>query len=226
MIEAIELSPKELVVATAAILGKPLAAAGIEAGYSARTARVSVSKVLQRPHVKQYIKAQKEKLVKRTEISLEKIQEEMASIAYARMFDYISLTENGDPYVDLKKVDHFQSGAISSVEVETYVEGHMDNARDVKRVKFKLHDKQAALMNLAKLCGFITKDASMIDVTPASDSQDLKELARRMVFLLRSGTQAAPTATNTAPVKLTQIEGQATHVEPVESTISSVSPKD
>ena len=175
---------------SAVVAGKALHEAAVEAGYSPRTAYSIGSQIARRAHVKQSIEEQRAKLAKRREISIDKIQEEMASIAFARMYDYVSLSENGDPYVDLKKADHFQSGAISSVEIEEYVSGHMDNARDIKRVKFKLHDKQAALMNLAKLCGFIGKDSSLIDVTPNDDAQDMRELARRMVFVMQQGITA------------------------------------
>ena len=46
-----------------------------------------------------------------------------------------------------------RAAALSEVTVEDYVEGRGEDARQVKRVKFKLHDKQAALVALARHLG-------------------------------------------------------------------------
>jgi phage terminase small subunit len=214
MNEVRELTTREFLVASGVLSGKMPQAAAIEAGYSAKTANVQAYRLLAKPHVKQFIKAEKEKLAKRREISLDKIQEEMASIAYAKITDYISLTGDGSPYFDLTKMDSFQAGAISAIDIEEYVDGRGEDARDVKKVKLKLHDKQAALMNLAKLCGFIGKDSALIDVTPNDpDAQDMRELARRMVFMLQQGQRAAHNSATGAASPLRQIEGAATQID-------------
>ena len=41
--------------------------------------------------------------------------------------------------------------------VDDYIDGRGENARDVRKVKFKLADKRAALMDIAKLFGWITE---------------------------------------------------------------------
>jgi len=49
--------------------------------------------------------------------------------------------------------------------VDDYVDGRGENARDVRKVKFKLADKRAALMDIAKLFGWITerRDNKIVD---------------------------------------------------------------
>jgi hypothetical protein len=46
-----------------------------------------------------------------------------------------------------------------------YIDGRGENARDVRKVKFKLADKRAALMDIAKLFGWITerRDNKIVD---------------------------------------------------------------
>ena len=41
--------------------------------------------------------------------------------------------------------------------VDDYIDGRGENARDVRKVKFKLADKRAALMDIAKLFGWIVE---------------------------------------------------------------------
>ena len=48
-----------------------------------------------------------------------------------------------------------QAAALTEVTVDDYVDGRGENARDVRKVRFKLGDKRAALMDIAKLFGWI-----------------------------------------------------------------------
>ena len=44
---------------------------------------------------------------------------------------------------------------MTEVTVDDYIDGRGENAREVRKVKFKLGDKRAALMDIAKLFGWI-----------------------------------------------------------------------
>ncbi len=64
------------------------------------------------------------------------------------MFDFIRITPDGEPMVDLSNLTRDQAAALSETMVEDFTEGRGELARDVRRVKIKLHDKLSALHKL------------------------------------------------------------------------------
>ena len=71
------------------------------------------------------------------------------------------------------------AAAINEITVDDYVEGRGDEARDVKKIKFKLHDKRASIMDLAKLLGLVVtkhevtgKDGGPLLVGPVHETPD------------------------------------------------------
>ncbi|MDX2308067.1 MAG: terminase small subunit [Hyphomicrobium sp.] len=94
-----------------------------------------------------------DKAEKAFDLSVERILQEMAAIGFSNMGDYLHITAGGDPAVALADLSRQQMAAISEVVVEDFVEGRGDDARDVRRVRFKLHDKRAALKDLGQHFG-------------------------------------------------------------------------
>ena len=84
------------------------------------------------------------------------IIQELALIGFANMQDYIAI-QNGDAFVDLSKLTRRQAAAICEVTSEVYMEGKGDEAKAVKRTKFKLSDKRAALVDLGKHLGMFVE---------------------------------------------------------------------
>jgi phage terminase small subunit len=76
----------------------------------------------------------------------------LRKIGFASMGDYMKSTPEGDPYLDFSTLTPDQKAALAEVTVD-FVDGRGENARAVKRVKFKLHDKQAALVSLGRHLG-------------------------------------------------------------------------
>ena len=79
----------------------------------------------------------------------------MARLGFANMLDYIRIDADGDAHVDLSNVDRDRAIGIAEVTVDDFKDGRGENSREVRRVKFRLADKRAALMDLAKLCGYV-----------------------------------------------------------------------
>ena len=73
------------------------------------------------------------------------------------MMDYTRVGPSGDPVLDFSNLTHEQAAALTEVTVDDYVDGRGENAREVRKVKFKLGDKRAALMDIAKLFGWVVE---------------------------------------------------------------------
>ena len=92
-------------------------------------------------------------IAKRHEISIDRIVKELSLIGFSNMSDFIKVQPDGSAYVDLSGLTRDKAAAISEVTSEVYMEGSGEEARAVKRTKFKLSDKRAALVDLGKHLG-------------------------------------------------------------------------
>jgi phage terminase small subunit len=134
---------------------------------------------------------------KRNDISTDKVLRELALIGFSNMLDYIQTQEDGSAYVDLSKLTREQAAAIGEITSETYMEGAGDEARPVKRTKFKLVDKRAALVDLGKHLGMFEKDnaqkgeAAARALAEASQTSS-RDLARAVLGVLREAQVEQP----------------------------------
>ena len=134
--------------------------------------------------------AREVRMHERFELDIERVKSEYAKLAYANMLDYVTIQPDGTAYVDLSKLTREQAAAIAAIEVEEYVEGKGEDARAVKRVKFKLHDKRGALSDSARILG-IFKDKhehTGKDGAPLlpENTATPRELARAIMDIFRS----------------------------------------
>lgn len=146
--------------------------AAIRAGYSEKTARQMGTENLAKPVISAAIEEAIAKRAERTEITQDMVLRELAKIGFSNMQDYMKTTPDGDPYLDFSNLTRDQSAALTEVTVEDYFEGRGEDARAVKRVKFKLADKRAALVDIGKHLGMFTtrveltgKDGAPIGLT-------------------------------------------------------------
>lgn len=89
----------------------------------------------------------------RNDITVDRVLSELALLGFANMEDYIRISKDGDPYVDLSEMTREQAAAISEIAVDDYVEGRGENTRAVKKVRVKFHDKKGALVDIGKYLG-------------------------------------------------------------------------
>ena len=122
-----------------------------EAGYKphrSNAARLSTNdSVVAR---KEYLLSQ---AAKRAVITVADVISELGLIGFANMQDYICTTPEGDAYINLSQLTRDQAAAIGEITCEDYVDGRGEDARDVKKMKFKLLDKRAALVDIGKHLG-------------------------------------------------------------------------
>jgi hypothetical protein len=125
---------------------------------------------------------------RRHDITVDRILVELSKIGFSNILDYMKV-QGPDAFVDLSTLTRDQAAAIQEITVEDYRDGRGEDARDVRRVKFKLADKRAALAEMGKHLGMFKelhehsgKDGGPIKVEdrPINDI----EAARRVAFAL------------------------------------------
>ena len=148
------------------------------------TARVNGSRLLTKANIQNYIDKRMEERAQRTEITQDKVLKELAKIGFADIKDYleyktvqsvISHHEDGEPIIDYRQI----VDVIDSAEVDTSVIQEVSIAKD-GTFKFKLYDKQKALVDIGKHLGmFVDKQESKVDTTIKIElSEPLKEWAK------------------------------------------------
>lgn len=127
--------------------------AAIRAGYSPKTAGTIGAQVLNKPHVADAIQKAMQKRSQRTEITQDRVLQELARIAFfdpRRLFD-----ANGNP-IPINELDNDCAGAIAGLEVLEEFEG---TGKDRKFIgytkKYRLADKNTALTNAMKHLGML-----------------------------------------------------------------------
>lgn len=127
--------------------------AAVRAGYSAKTAPQQASRLLTYAKVVAEIEKRQAALAQTYGITTESIIKELAKLGFSNMQDYMRASTDGDPYLDFSSLTRDQAAALAEVTVEDFKDGRGEDARDVRRVKFKLADKRAALVDLGKHLG-------------------------------------------------------------------------
>lgn len=117
------------------------------------TVHPAASKLLKSYKVSTRVAQLQTDLAAKHDVTADRIVRELALLGFSNMLDYIRTTAEGDAYVDLSSLTREQAAAISEVVVEEYTEGRGDDARNVKRTRFKLSDKRASLVDLGKHLG-------------------------------------------------------------------------
>ncbi len=160
--------------------GMSAGAAFVDAGYSAHDS--NASRLSRNDKVRARVDELQAAGAERAGVTVERIVEELAKVGFANMLDYMRIGD-GDPHLDFSEITRDQAAAVGEVTVEDFKEGRGENARDVRRVKFKLNDKLSALEKLGKHLGMfkdntnVAVHVSIDDLRAAADSLD-DELAR------------------------------------------------
>jgi phage terminase small subunit len=81
------------------------------------------------------------------DLSAERVIGELARIGFANMQDYLTVGPDGELRFDYARITRDQAAAITEITIEEF------KGRKVRRIKFKLADKQTALVSLGKHLG-------------------------------------------------------------------------
>jgi phage terminase small subunit len=145
--------------------------AAIRAGYSARSAKEIASENLTKPHLLAALaEAQKALTIKAT-VTADDVLAELEAIGFANMLDYMQAGPDKDPYLDFSKLTRKQAAALQEVTVEDYKDGRGEDARDVRKIKFKLQPKLPALIKLGDRFGLWDHAAAPEGAKPGKKAQ-------------------------------------------------------
>lgn len=93
------------------------------------------------PAIAARIEELRAKLLERHEVTVDRIVQELAMIAFASMADYVAIADDGSVTIELREMGRDRMAVISELTT------------DGKQVKVKLSDKQAALEKLGRHLG-------------------------------------------------------------------------
>ena len=144
--------------------------AAIRAGYSPRSAGQQGSALLKRHEVRSAIDALEAELAAATGLSAKRVLDELALIGFSNLADFMRATPSGDLVPDFSNLTRDQAAALTEVVVEEYTMGKGKTAQDVKRTRFKLADKRAALVDLGKHLGMFVHRVGNPDGSPLTPS--------------------------------------------------------
>lgn len=131
--------------------------AAIRAGYSKKTARRQASRLLTKDHIRAAVEEKLAKVESKLDMSAERIHRELAAMGFINAGDFLTFEEitvgnvkKKLPRIDLEKCTREQLAGLAGF--------------DLKNGKVTL-EKRAALMDLAKLLGYVRDrvDVSVFD---------------------------------------------------------------
>mgnify|MGYP003385884168 CR=1 FL=1 len=126
-------------------------------------------------------------------VTIERILAELAKIGFANMLDYVTINGSGEPVIDLSELSREQAAAIQEVIVDTHNEREGEESVSVRRVRFKLLDKRAALVDMGKHLGMFKERVEHSG--PNGGPIETKDVSARDILSSRIAGLAARTRT-------------------------------
>ena len=124
--------------------------AAIRAGYSKRTAEQQGFQLLKKTSVQAAVQEAIRKRSERTEITQDRVLQELAKIGFSNMKDFVEWGPDGVTLKESAEMDGDAALCVAEVYQTTTQHGGT--------VKFKLHDKVSALEKIAKHLGMFSDD--------------------------------------------------------------------
>lgn len=156
----------------------------IKAGYSPATAAKAAWKIFGRPDVQMAIEERRWKMRHRSHEMVDRIQEELARIAFFNIGQVLMVTDDGELVFDFNEATMEDFAAIGEVQVESYYDAGQEQV--VKRVKVKPLDKKGALDSLARIFGMFQDNMNV-----TSEGGSLEDRLNKGRERLRQRTQGA-----------------------------------
>lgn len=120
--------------------------AAIRAGYSRKTAAAQASRLLKNVKIREALIARRTELATAHDITPERVLKEYAAVAFTRITDYMDIGPGG---ITLKSLEGIDTRAIAEASETKTEQGGA--------IKIKLHNKIAALHDLAEHLGLFKR---------------------------------------------------------------------
>lgn len=192
----VELEPRQKRFVEEYLVDLNATQAAIRAGYNKTTARAIGCENLTKPNIASAIQLAMAERAKRTEITQDQVLRELAKIGFANILDYVRITADGAPFVDMSAIDRDKGAAIQEVNVEEVKERDGDDTVNVRKVKFKLHDKKGALVDIGKHLGMFVNLNMNLDPLESMSDEQLRARLEHVRRLNRAGADAKPPTTH------------------------------
>lgn len=153
----------------------------------------------------------------------EKIVAELAAIAFADLGDYIRIHPDGTASVDLSTMSPGASRAIASFDV-------VESRSGGNRTRIKLHDKQAALVSLARVFGLLQGDSPGVAIV-INDAEKIElktittEQLRAGIAALTEGAPVVEVAPERVNVESAGDESESVERSDVEASVQRGAPR-
>lgn len=136
--------------------GEELTEAHVKAGYKRNPG--NASGLAYKKEIQERIKEIKLNAAFLVEISVSRVLAELGKLGFSNMADFVTIGQDGLPFVDFTHLTRDQKAAIQEITVETRMETVVNaegvkEAAPVRKVRFKLVDKRAALADIGKHLG-------------------------------------------------------------------------
>lgn len=125
----------------------------IRAGYSENGASQSAERLLRNAEVAARVVELRAERAGRVGITQDDVLRRLVELGFSNMGDYVTVIESGEPVHDFSKMDRKKWGAVQELTVARYTEGSGEDAKEVKRVKFKLYDPRGPVVDVGKHLG-------------------------------------------------------------------------
>ncbi len=121
----------------------------IKAGYSAKTARVNSSRMMTKDNIRAAIARETLVAREKSRKTLDDLIEEYIRLGFTGMSRFVKIDASGQMVLDPALCTPADIDLLSEVTIDTYMEGHGEDARQVKRIRIKPYDRFKALDKLA-----------------------------------------------------------------------------
>ena len=154
-----DLTPKQERFCEEYLVDLNASAAARRAGYARSGASVEGVRLLANANVAARITEIRKERSAKVQVDAERVLRELCLLGFSNMADFVRVQEDGSFYTDFSMLTRDQAAAIHELSVEEYVEGRGEDARNVKRTKFKLADKKGALVEIGRHLGHVRRQA-------------------------------------------------------------------
>lgn len=140
--------------------------AAIRAGYSPKTAQQIASKLMATSRVKAEVDKRRAELSRRTGISAERVLQEYARLAFAKMSDVVTWSGDGSiSMIPSGELTDDDAACIAEInETETLIPSKNGDPITKIQRSIKLHPKGPALDKLAQHLGLCKEDKKKVEV--------------------------------------------------------------